>query len=343
MKKYYGEEIEKGTVYRREYLDGVERFIDEAFINANERRSEFMTPEKYALNPEYYRAELIKMLGFPLSETIETPELIDKNFVAEDGNVNIFRMQLRFFGDLKFYGIYFEQKKKSGSTPFIIGLHGGDGTPELAGSIHLESANYNHLIRRITDRGANVFAPQLLLWNLGMYGGKEYTRGKIDGQLRRLGGCVTALELSFLRGCISYFTEKERANADKIGAAGMSYGGMYALTLAAVDTRVRSCLSCSWFHEMQGVAWPDWSYTGAAQKFMSAETAALVAPRALCVNMGDRDELFRSEYTRSEAERAEPYFTAAGAKDNFLVYIFSGAHEADKGDRGIDFLFEHLK
>ena len=342
MKKYYSEEIEKGTKNREEYLDTVEQYIDEAFIKAKERRQKFMTPQKYASNPEKYRTELIQMLGFPLSAQVELPKLIEKKFVAEDGNVKIFRMQLCFYGKLKFYGIYFEQKENSTAVPFIIGLHGGDGTPELAGSLHMDSANYNHLLRRITDRGASVFAPQLLLWKLSDYGGKEYARAKIDGQLRRLGGSVTALELSLLRGCLSYFIENEGINTDKIGAAGMSYGGMYALHLAAVDPRVKACLSCSWFHDSTRVPWADWSYFRAAETFMNAEVAALVAPRALCVNMGDKDELFSSLDTHKEAERAKPYFAALGAEENFLAYEFSGTHEADKGDKGLDFFFAHL-
>ena len=342
MKKYYSEDVEKNTEFRRDYLDGVERFIQDGFIKASERRSDFMTPEKYAANPEFYRSELIKTLGFPLCGRFEIPDLTYKKFVAEDNGVNIFRMQLRFFGKLKVYGVYFEQKDKA-SAPFVLGLHGGDGTPELAGSIHLSSANYNHLLRRITDRGASVFAPQLLLWNRDVYGGREYVRSRIDGQLRQLGGSITALELHLLGGCISYFTEKEGVNRDKIGLAGLSYGGMYALHLAAVDTRVKACLSGSWFNDVSSIAWPDWSYRGAAEKFANAEVAALVSPRALCVNMGDKDELFPSSVALSEAKRAEPYFAATGASDNFLAYSFGGNHEADKGDRGIDFLFEHLK
>ena len=343
MEKYYGEEIEKDTAYRREYLDGIECFIEEAFSKAKGKRSGFITPEKYAADPEFFRSRLREMFGFPISgNAIETPMLVGKNFVAQDGNVSIFRMQLCFFGKLKVYGIYFEQKDRNSETPFLLGLHGGEGTPELVSSIHMNSANYNHLVRRITDRGADVFVPQLLLWNLDHYGGKKYERDKIDGALRQLGGSITALELYFLSGCISYFIENEGANKDRIGVAGLSYGGMYALHLAAVDTRIKACFSCSWFHSLSRVVRSDWSYFRAAETFFAAEVAALVAPRALCVGMGSADELFSAEDTLKEAERVKPYYAAVGAEDNFLAYVFDGKHETDKSDRGIDFLFEHL-
>ena len=145
-------------------------------------------------------------------------------------------MTFTFFGDLKFYGIYFEQTMQPSAAPFVFGFHGGDGTPEMVSSIHFNSSNYRHLVRRMTDRGANVFAPQFLLWSVANYGNK-YDRLLIDGKLKQLGGSITALELYFLQGALDYFLSQEQVNAEKIGVAGLSYGGMYALHLAARPAR----------------------------------------------------------------------------------------------------------
>ena len=145
-------------------------------------------------------------------------------------------MTFTFFGDLKFYGIYFEQTMQPSAAPFVFGFHGGDGTPEMVSSIHFNSSNYRHLVRRMTDRGANVFAPQFLLWSVANYGNK-YDRLLIDGKLKQLGGSITAMELYFLQGALDYFLSQEQVNAEKIGVAGLSYGGMYALHLAARPAR----------------------------------------------------------------------------------------------------------
>ncbi len=339
--KYYAEEIEKDTRYRQEYVDGANRFLYEQYGKATAQRDQFITPEQYKANPEYYREALKQMLGYPLNLPVETPALTEKTFLAQDGNVNIYRMQFTFFGYLKFYGMYFEQVNAKKDTPFVLSFHGGGGTPEMVSSLHKDSANYVHQTRRMTERGANVFAPQLLLWNVETYG-NPHDRLHLDGKMRQLDGSMTALEVYLLMGCISYFIEEGAAPADRIGVVGLSYGGMYALHLAAVDTRIKACYSCSWFNRAFEHSWGDWSYRNAAKLFGSAETAALIAPRALFIAMGDNDNLFDSKVTEEEYARLAPYYQALGAEDQCKLRVFPGLHEQDHEDFGFDFLIEHL-
>lgn len=341
-KTYYAEPIEKDTYYRKEYLRGINEFLQKEKTLAVDRRKTFFTPQNYKNEQERYREDFVKMLGFPLNREREVPTLAKKTFIMQDGNVNIYRMQFVFWESVKVYGIYFEQCYADKSTPFIIGLHGGEGTPELVSSIHMDSANYNHLVRRLTDRGANVFAPQLLLWSKENYGG-EYDRLQIDGKLRQLGGSMTALELYFLRGEIDYFLRNEKINQDKIGVCGMSYGGMYALHLAAIDTRIKACYSCSWVCDGFVNSWADWSYKNAQNTFAVAETAALVAPRALFVGMGDKDRLFDWRLTQIECARIQEFYQVLEANNGFKYIIFDGEHEFDKGNEGLDFLLDNLR
>ena len=341
MAKYYSEEIEKKTRYRQEYVDGLTAFLCKEKVRADKRRANFILPEKYKANPEKYRNSLIKQLGFPLNQKREIPVLKEKKFVIKDGNVNIYRMQFTFFGTLNFYGLYFEQTEDKWGKPFIIGIHGGGGTPEVISSIQMNSANYNHLVRRITDKSASVFVPQLLLWNKETYE-NNYDRLHIDGKLRQLGGSMTALELYLMRGCIDYFIEKENANENKIGAAGLSYGGMYALHLAAIDKRIKACYSCSWVNDCFVNSWADWSYYSAQKKFTTAETAAMIVPRVLVVAMGNRDEMFDSELTKKECEKIKTYYKVFDQEENFKYIIFDGVHEANKSEEEINFLFANL-
>ena len=342
MGKYYSEEIEKDTRYRKEYEEGIAAFLEQEKEKATKRRFAFFTPQQCKAEQEEYRKQFAEMLGFPLTMEKVMPDLLKKQFIAQDGNVNIYRMQFLFWNTVKVYAMYFEQLNADMGAPFVLGLHGGEGTPELVSSIHMNSANYNHLVRRIADMGANVLVPQLLLWSKNNYGG-EYDRIYTDGKLRQLGGSITALELYFLRGLIDYFEEKEGIQHDKIGVCGMSYGGMYALHLAAIDTRIKACYSCSWVCDGFVNSWADWSYKNAQNTFAVAETAGLIAPRALVVAMGDKDELFDSRLTEKECARIEEIYDAFAAKENFLSQIFDGVHEFDKGNKELEFFFDKLR
>ncbi len=341
MSKYYSEEIEKDTKYRAEYLQGINEVLWKQKEEQEKQRAKFISPKKYKKNPEFYRRKLIRLLGYPLTRGRETP-VAEKTFITKDKNVNIYRMQFCFFGTLKFYGMYFKQCENRVEAPFIFGFHGGSGTPELVSSIHLDSGNYNHLVRRMTDKGANVFAPQFLLWGAETYGNK-YERLHIDGKLRQLGGSITAMELYFLQCVLDYFIEKEEINANKIGVAGLSYGGMYAIHFSAVEPRVKVCYSCSWVNNSFIHSWADWSYYNAQKQFSTAETMALISPRSLIVAMGDKDELFDFNLTIEEYEKAKLYYREWGYEDNLRCIVFDGMHETDKSDIELDFLFRKLE
>ena len=339
-KKYYEETIEKDTAYRKEYVLGIEAFLNAQKEKMEPARNAFISPKKYKENPEWYREKLIDLLGFPLKEERKL-SLLQKTFVVKDGNVNIYRMQFSFFGCLKFYGMYFEQVENKSEKPFVLGFHGGGGTPELVSSIHLDSSNYNHLVRRITDKGASVFSPQFLLWRDDLYG-EGLNRVHTDGKLRQLGGSITAFELYLTQCVLDYFLEKESVNHEKIGVAGLSYGGMYALHFSALDTRVKACYTCSWVNDSFVHSWGDWSYLNAQQYFTNAEVMAMVCPRALIVAMGDKDELFDYRLTLAECEKTKAYYKEMNCEDKLKCFIFDGVHEVDKNEDEIDCLLQAL-
>lgn len=339
--KYYHEEIVKFSHWREEYQASLFSFLEREKDFAKEAREEYISPRKYKENPEKFREDFTKLLGYPLNMKRQTPALYKKEFVAEDGNVNIYRIQLLFFGEIKFYGIFFEQKENKDSSPFVIALHGGGGSAEVVGSMLPITGSYNHLGRRITDRGANVFVPQLLLWGNETYGA-TYDRNLIDGKMRQLGGSITAMELYLLRGSVDYFLEKENMNPERVGVAGLSYGGMYALFLSAIDTRIKSCYSSSWVNDCFLHSRPDWSYKDMQNKFTAVEIGGLVAPRAMVVGMGDRDELFDYKITQMVCDKIRLYYSEFGSEEKFKTVIFPLNHVVDTEDTEIEFLMKNL-
>ena len=333
----YKEEPVKDDPLRKDYLNGINCFIEKTLACAMRKRAEYITPEKLAKARERYRKEYLDMLGYPLNTEDIRLERGEKTFVSERNGVKIYRTVITAAG-IPIYGMYFEVAK---NAPFIVCIHGGEGSPELISGVHLDSANYGHLAQRLVERGCNVYCPQLLLWNLERYG-VPFNRREIDGKLRQLGGGITALEVMLLMRSIDYFIQYEGIDRERIGTTGLSYGGMYALVLAAADKRIKSCYAVCQFNDRFKYSWADWSYLGSQFRFTDVETAALVAPRALCIAVGDKDEIFDYDSAVSEAEKVPAYYRAANASDRFDFYVFDGLHEVDRADRGIDFLLKYL-
>ncbi len=340
----YIEAPEMGEKYRQEYVNSVEKLIQKRFEEASDKRIIFAKAIKG--HEDEYRLKLVQQLGWPLTDyfsdcTIqkEVPS-VRKIFITKEGIYSIYRLQLEIFPEFWYYGLLFmiEDGKK---RPIIISQHGGQGTPEMCSTFYEEgSYNYNDMTRRIMKHEVNIFAPQMLLWETPKYGA-EYNRHLIDNQLKRLGGSVTALELHCLMRSLDYLTTLPENDIDRLGMVGLSYGGMFTLHMAALDKRIKSSVSCSYFCDRFHENWNDWTYFNSAYHFLDAETAMLVYPRKIHLAMGDNDNLFSAENSLQEFEQIkELYIDDMSWID---LTIFHGEHEFMKENDLLDKIMIDIK
>ena len=333
-----------GEVFRKEYLNSVERLIRQKNEEAVRERERYA--KQFRGHEEEYRLELVRQLGWPLNEyfakkegELSVPE-VKKTFVTKEEDISIYRLQLEVFPEFWYYGILFA-KEDGKKRPLVISQHGGQGTPELCSSLYEEgSDNYNDMTQRLLQYDVNVFAPQMLLWNIPQYR-VSYDRDLLGNQLKRLGGSITAMELTCLMRSLDYLLTLEVVDATKIGMAGLSYGGMYALHMAALDVRLKSTISCSYFCDRFHENWTDWTYQNSAYHFQDAETAMLVYPRKLHLAMGDKDHLFSWEKSCQEFERIKQIY--ADDLSWIDLTIFHGDHEFIKDDTLLEKLAEEME
>lgn len=337
----YREDAAVGLPYREAFRDGLTKWIKSKQESAADRRRESfdrLFPDK----KEELRGELIKMLGFPLTEYDSLPEQIPfkKIKVTECFGCTVWRVQAEVIPGVPFYGMYFDPlDKPEGGVPLVVACHGGSGTPEVVSGFVMDSANYNHMVERARKYHVAVFAPQLLMWNLEIYKG-EYDRQKTADSLRQLGGSITALEITCIRRSVDALLSRETALNGKVGFIGLSYGGMYAVATAACDARFTSVYSSCWFNDRAEYNWADWSYDAQSYKFFDAEMAALIAPGALFVEIADQDPLFPPERAHTSFETLKKYYSKAGGA--LQCRVFSGVHELAKDDAGYSFFMKHL-
>lgn len=320
----YREEYRKTDRYKEMYLDGVECLIARLAAKCHDERERYV--KDIMDNKDKYRQDFAKMLGWPLTE--ESNEKIIKiaeEKLSDETEYSIYRMQFSVLGGVLFSGLLFRHHGEK-DRPFAIVQHGRLGTPELIGGVYEKTGNYNDMLHRILDKGVNVFAPQLLLWSVENYG-VEYDRELVDARLKSLGSSIAALEIYGLMRIIDYF--EAQAWVGNIGMAGMSYGGFYTLFTAALDTRIKAALSCSFFCDNEHYVQTDWCWDNMSKLFGEAEVACLIHPRKLLMQMGDQDPLFDFRKSRAEFERLQ----SICGEDNWAeLIIFEGNHEFYKED-----------
>ncbi len=294
---------------------------------------------------ERHRKAYLDMLGWPLNANLPRPtpraEIIEE--LGDEGDYTLLRMRIQVMEGLWLSGLYYRLNAEE-NRPLVIAQHGGSGTPELVSGFYFDgsSVNYNNMVTGLMPHRVHIFLPALLLWDSSFYG-QPYDRIGLDAKLKRVGGSITALEVYAITRVLDYFEAALKPRS--FGMVGLSYGGMYTLFTAAAEPRIRSAISSSFFSERRHYAWADWSYKNAASLYDDPEIACLCYPRRICIEMGDHDELFAVEHTRSAAETVRAYAHDAGIDPDtwFDCLIFDGIHEYGRMEEPVARLIRDLE
>lgn len=332
----YREEKDLSKENKIKYVGGIESVIKSREREAAKKRSLFA--RDILSDPERYRVELSEMLGWPLVgyEPDGLPGAkIEK--LAEEERHDVYRMSFEILEGLNMSGLLYKVRGE-GEYPLSIVQHGGQGTPEHIAGFYGDTTNYNDMLARVAKQGIHVFAPQLLLWK------DEYEvafeRWEIDARLKRVGSSITAIEVFGIKRILDYFEKQDYVSA--LGMVGLSYGGFYTLFTAALDTRIKSAISCAFFNTRDEYGWPDWCWKNSAERFDDAEIACLVYPRKLRLAIADKDPLFNYTGGEYSFERVKEICTEVGCEWVDLK-IFDGVHEFFKDDEPIERFASELK
>ena len=331
----YREEKEVSKIYKQRYVEGLEQLIKKRQQASAVARNAYF--EHCFDAPDRYRADFRAMLGWPLVGHEENrPPAVTAELLSTEEGYCIYRMQITILDDLTLTGLFFkidgEEKK-----PLVIVQHGGLGTPELISGLYEDTANYNHMLERTIRQGVHAFAPQLLLWDDSY--AVSFNRQEIDAKLKRVGSSITAVEIYGILRCLDYFEAQDYVSS--LGMLGLSYGGFYTLFTAAIDTRIRSAVSCCFFNTRDQYPWIDWTWFGAAGTFDDAEVACLVYPRKLYLQIGRQDGLFDYTYGIESFEKLKKICEKVGT-DWVDFTVFDGEHEFPHEDIPIEHMIKDL-
>lgn len=333
----YRENIEQTKEYKQNYLDGLNSIIEKRQESAKAERREYV--KDIFTNPKKYRQEFKEILGWPLVNNNNIKGIVEPETekLAEEEGYSIYRMRFEILPGLKITGLFFKHNGDE-KRPLVIVQHGGGGTPERISGVYGKTWNYNDMLHRVIKHGVNAFAPQLFLWNEEEHGIKR-DRKEIDARLKRVGGSITAVEIYGIMRIIDYFeTQSYVAN---FGMVGLSYGGFYTLFTTALETRIKSAISCAFFNTRDAYPWSDWTWWRAAYKFDDAEIACLCYPRHIVLEIGTEDELFECKNGIESFETVKELSREVG-EEWVTLKVFEGTHEFCKDDAPIEKLVEDL-
>jgi dienelactone hydrolase len=161
-----------------------------------------------------------------------------------------------------------------------------------------------------------------------------------------LGGSVVGLRAFDGVRLVDYLETRPEVDLRRLGAMGISGGGMHTFFSTCLDTRIRACVVSGYYGTFRDSILAMHHCTcnfvpGLGQFGEMYDLVGLIAPRPLLVESGSYDEIFPTAATHASFERAKQVYAVFGAQDQVEADFFEGRHTIS-GRRAYDFLLEKL-
>jgi dienelactone hydrolase len=161
-----------------------------------------------------------------------------------------------------------------------------------------------------------------------------------------LGGSVLGLRVFEAKRLVDYLATRGETDLSRLGAMGISGGGMHTFFSTCLDERIRACVVSGYYSTFRdsilGVGHCTCNYVPGLGRFGEMhDLAGLVAPRPMLVEAGSKDPLFPIAAVERSVARAREVYAASGAEDALRTDLFEGRHQIS-GAKAYDFLAKAL-
>ena len=161
-----------------------------------------------------------------------------------------------------------------------------------------------------------------------------------------LGTSVVGIRVRDGLRLVDYLETRAEFDTSRLGAMGISGGGMHTFFSTCIDERIRACVISGYYstfqHSILAMSHCPCNYVpGLAEFGEMYDLVGLIAPRPLLVEAGTHDPIFPLAAVHSSLNKARRVYDVFSARQRVEADIFSGRHQIS-GARAYDFLREAL-
>jgi hypothetical protein len=146
---------------------------------------------------------------------------------------------------------------------------------------------------------------------------------------------MLTLDVCDARRCVDYLASRRDVDADRIGMAGLSFGGTMTTYASALDHRIKACVISGYLSTLADALGDRGRGNTCGSQFLFglrtiadiADVAGLIAPRACMIQMGERDRCFEVSDAMTAYRHLAKIYRAAGAASQLELDRFGGGHE----------------
>lgn len=253
---------------------------------------------------------------------------------------------------------------KEGDRPFpvVLALHGhGYGVKDIVGlwpdggeRRTPRGGQYQaDFACALAERGFLVLAPEISCFGERTTDYSDLTGGSPPGTCHNittyammLGGSSVGMRVWDGMRALDYAETLDQADSSRMGAMGISGGGLHTFFSAALDSRIKACVVsgyfCEWRQSILAMNHCTCNFVpGILRVGRLSDLAGLIAPRPCLVENADHDPIFPLKDVRRTVKAARKAWSVFGADDLLDTDFFEGRHQIC-GDKAYDFLAKHL-
>lgn len=210
----------------------------------------------------------------------------------------------------------------------VVGRRDRDGVAES-----IQKYNYDYGLQFVR-RGYVVAAPCMIPFGRRVdrkeYGGNDPCAVTFV-RMQALGRLPLAENLRDLRWCLNLLERRPEVRGDRIGCAGLSYGGRMTMMVSAVDTRVRVAAVSGALNLQQERLSSRHScgsqiIPGLLKYGDYSEIGSLIAPRPCVWEVGSEDPLIIPKWDALFRDRLRRVYGALDARKHLHFDDFQGGH-----------------
>ena len=299
------------------------------------------TAEECKLWQKKFKAKLEELLGDsipPKSWKVTVEEVVQ----LEDHVRHHLLLEAEDIPAVPVYLLIPKSLPKGEKAPGILCVHGhGEfgydpivGRSDLPGvEKAIQKSHYDYGLQFVR-KGYVVAAPCMVPFgrrvNHEKYGGQDPCAVTLV-RMQALGQLPITANLRDLRWCLDLLQSRPEVKADKLGCAGLSYGGRMTMMVTAMDQRIKVASISGALNLLQERL--SRRYSCGAQVIPNllqygdySEIGSLIAPRPCVWETGSKDRLIVPEWDDIFRKRLQNAYQALGAKQNLVFDQFEGGH-----------------
>lgn len=157
-----------------------------------------------------------------------------------------------------------------------------------------------------------------------------------------LGISVVGLRVHDGMRLVDYLATRKDLDIARLGAMGISGGGMHTFFSACLDPRIKACVISGYYSTFRdsilAISHCACNFVPNLAEFGEMfDLIGMIAPRPVLIEAGSRDPIFPIKAVRSSVAKARKVYAVFGAKDRIATDYFEGRHQIS-GQKAYDFL-----